>query len=64
MSRICPYARGFDPHSLDCDLARDAEAKLPWYRRLWHAIRGDYNCDQWNGELPCGRYDGRTEVQP
>ena len=56
---VCPFARGFFPQELECRLARDSEARLPWWRRLLHMMRGDYWCHNM-GSLPCAGYDGRT----
>lgn len=53
---VCPFARGFIPQELDCALARDAEALLPWWRRLLHGLRGDYWCYNM-GSLPCARHE-------
>ena len=55
---VCPFARGFTLHELDCTLARDADARLPWWRRLLHMLRGDYWCENL-GSLPCARHEGR-----
>lgn len=56
----CPFAYGSDPQELECRLARDAEAHLSWWRRLWHTLRGDYWCE-YLGSLPCARYDDSTK---
>lgn len=49
---ICPYAYGFIPQELTCQLAELRDSKLSWWRRLWHSIRGDYFCIT-EGTLPC-----------
>ena len=56
MTDICPYARGFDPYDLTCDLAVAKDADLPWRRRLARALAGRHDCPHFNGELPCERY--------
>lgn len=53
---VCPFARGFTLHELDCALARDADARLPWWCRLLHMLRGDYWCENL-GVLPCARHE-------
>lgn len=45
MRDVCPYARGCIPQELECGAARAADASLPWYRRLWRLLRGDYFCE-------------------
>lgn len=61
---ICPYARGFDPHDLTCDLNVAKDRPLPLWRRIVRCFTGRYDCLQFNGELPCKRYseagEGRT----
>ena len=57
MTGICPYARGFDPYDLTCDLAAAKDADLPWWRRFVRALAGRHDCLHFNGDLPCGRYD-------
>ena len=61
---ICPYARGFTPQELQCDLVERHEKKLglPWYKRLWHMMCGEYDCPH-EGYLPCKRFNDLTEVQ-
>ena len=54
---ICPFAYGYDPHDLECRGLRNAEARLPWYRRLWHMLRGDYQCQRDFGSLPCSVHE-------
>lgn len=55
MTGICPYARGFDPHDLTCDLAVAEDAGLPWWRRIVRALAGRYDCPHFNADLPCER---------
>lgn len=54
MTDICPYARGFDPHRLTCDLTVAADARLPWWRRVARAIAGWHDCPHPYGKLQIG----------
>lgn len=49
---ICPHAWGFIPQELTCRLNVCRDAKLPWWKRLWRSLRGDYCC-MTEGTLPC-----------
>lgn len=49
---ICPYAYGFIPQELTCQLRAKEDAGLPWWKRLGRSLRGDYIC-MMDGELPC-----------
>ena len=61
MTGICPYARGFDPHDLTCDLAVAEDAGLPWWRRIIRSFAGRHDCLHFNGDLPCERYDSSNK---
>lgn len=61
MTGICPYARGFDPHDLTCDLTVAKDRRLPLWRRIVRVFTGRYDCLQFNGELPCKRYGEAKE---
>ena len=63
MTGICPYARGFEPHDLTCDLAVAKDADLPWWRRLARAIAGRHDCPHFNGDLPCERYESHKHKE-
>lgn len=52
MTGICPYACGFIPQELTCALNEKRDEGLPWWRRLFHCLRGDYFCVT-EGTLPC-----------
>jgi len=58
----CPYARGFIPQELECSLAsgHDRAVGVPWYKRLWRSLKGDYDCFR-EGLLPCGRFRDLTK---
>ena len=60
---FCPEAWGFDPQALECRLLKNHEraAGIPWYRRLWHDLRGDDLCPH-EGILPCGRFNDITDA--
>lgn len=49
---VCPHAWGFIPQELTCRLNVCRDAKLPWWKRLWRSLRGDYCC-MTEGTLPC-----------
>lgn len=53
---ICPHAKGFIPQELECGVRRSLDVTLPWWRRLWRALRGYYWCEE-GGELPCPTYE-------
>jgi hypothetical protein len=54
MTGICPYARGYDPYSLTCDLAVAKDAGLPWWQRFIRVIAGRHDCPHPYGKLPIG----------
>ena len=49
---ICPHARGFIPQEFTCGLHVKQDKGLPWWKRLWRTLRGDYDC-MTEGTLPC-----------
>lgn len=60
---ICRFTYGYSPDALDCRAKRDADAHLPWWRKLWREFTGHYCCDRC-GELPCDIHDKRMEDMP